>query len=291
MLMNEVCQATNLTKKAIEYYIEQGLISPQILTNGYRKFGESDVALLQKISVLRKLGLSTVDIKSVLADEDGTVLQKIALQKELNLQHERAKRAILDQVATGKSLAEIEGALSSLEQSKTITNMLLEAFPGYYGRFICLHFAPYLNEPIVTSQQQVAYQEILGFLDELPALTLPEELQDFLTETTQNISLETIQEIDEQTVRALKNPEQFFAEHKDMLTRYLEYKKTDEYKNSSAFKLHETLKAFTQASGYYEVFIPALKRLSPCYARYQQQLEAANKMLLTEYPELEKSDD
>lgn len=293
MLINEVCQAANLTKKAIKYYIEQGLLSPETLANGYRCFNENDLEILQKVSVLRKLGLSTEEIKSVFADQEGTVLPKIAMQKELNLRHEKVKQTILDQLSTGKNLAEIEPALNALEQGKTITDKLLEAFPGNYGRFICLHFARFLNEPVATPQQQEAYQEIIKFLDEIPALQLPAELQDFPTQTTQTIPTGTIRKINEQTRNAIETPEQFdrfMAEHQEVLTRYLEYQTSDEYKTSPAFKYQRLLKKvlteFNQASGYYDVFIPALKRLSPAYAKYHQELEAANERLLAHYPEL-----
>lgn len=33
MLINEVCRECNLTKKAVEYYTEQGLIRPDIAEN------------------------------------------------------------------------------------------------------------------------------------------------------------------------------------------------------------------------------------------------------------------
>ena len=35
MLLNEVCKECNLTKKAVEYYTEQGLIQPRITENGF----------------------------------------------------------------------------------------------------------------------------------------------------------------------------------------------------------------------------------------------------------------
>lgn len=41
MLIKEVAKLCNLTKKAVEYYAEQGLIYPNILENGYRVFSES----------------------------------------------------------------------------------------------------------------------------------------------------------------------------------------------------------------------------------------------------------
>lgn len=65
MLINEVCKRCGLTKKAIEYYEEQGLTRPQIMENGYRVFSEDDVIQLNKIAVLRGLGISVSDIKTV----------------------------------------------------------------------------------------------------------------------------------------------------------------------------------------------------------------------------------
>ena len=58
MLINEVCKRCGLTKKAMEYYEEQGLTCPQIMGNGYRVFSEDDVIQLNKIAVLRGLGIS-----------------------------------------------------------------------------------------------------------------------------------------------------------------------------------------------------------------------------------------
>lgn len=67
-----------------------------------------------------------------------------------------------------------------LGNSKTITEKLLDAFPGYYGRFVCLHFARFLNEPIKTKKQKVAYETIVTFLDNAPEFNLSEELQEYL---------------------------------------------------------------------------------------------------------------
>lgn len=51
MLINAVCKECSVTKKAVEYYIEQGLISPIVQENGYREFSEEDVRQLKKISI------------------------------------------------------------------------------------------------------------------------------------------------------------------------------------------------------------------------------------------------
>ena len=53
MLINEVCKECNLTKKAVEYYTEQGLIQPRITENGYRQFSETDALKLSDCSFAR----------------------------------------------------------------------------------------------------------------------------------------------------------------------------------------------------------------------------------------------
>lgn len=84
MLVNAVCKECGLTKKAVEYYIEQGLVAPSVQENGYRDFSEADIARLKKISVLRGLGLSAAEIRNVLAHQNVS-LNDISHQKVLEI--------------------------------------------------------------------------------------------------------------------------------------------------------------------------------------------------------------
>ena len=291
MLINEASKITGLTKKAIEYYTMQGLVSPNILENGYRDYDQSDINKLNTISILRQLGLSTNEIKSVLSDESRAVLHTLSVQKELSFQREQAKKLLLDKLCQGFSYSEISKDLQAINDSKTITEKLLESFPGYYGRFVCLHFARFLNEPIITEKQQSAYERVISFLDNAPQLTLPEDLQEYLNEGTKDIGTEQIIEMIKNTKKSIENPDDFFAENKEVLEQYLIYKKSDEYKNSPAYKIMELIKEFNSISGYNDIFIPALKELSPSYSEYYQQLEKANEKLLERYPEIGKMSD
>ena len=291
MLINEVSKTTGLTKKAIEYYTMQGLVCPNVLENGYRNYNQSDIDKLNIISILRQLGLSTNEIKSVLSDESRAVLQTLSVQKELSFQREQAKKQLLDKLSQGQSYSEISKELQAINDSKTITEKLLEAFPGYYGRYICLHFARFLNEPIRTERQQSAFEKIISFLDNVPQLTLPDDLKEYLIEGTNDIGTEQIIEMIEITKKSIENPDDFLAENKEVLEQYLIYKKSDEYKNSPAYKIMELIKEFNSISGYNDIFIPALKELSPSYSEYHQKLEEANKKLLEQYPEIEKMND
>ena len=289
MLIKAASKVTDLTKKAIEYYTEQELISPAILENGYRDFNEKDVERLKKISVLRKLGISVEEIKKVLDDDTGDMLQKLSVQSELNVQREQAKKAILDELSCGKSYSEIEEELMVIEQGASVTEKLLNVFPGYYGRFICLHFARFLNELIVTDKQRAAYQEVVTFLDEVPPLNFPQDLQEYFIENTKHISTENITQMIESAKHSIENPEEFLFQNKEMLDQYLAFKLSDEFRNSPIFRIQSLLKEFNSTSGYYDIFIPAMKRLSTSYAEYYKQLEIANNKLLQQYPDMGKS--
>jgi DNA-binding transcriptional MerR regulator len=291
MLINEVTQITGLTKKAIEYYIERKLIFPSISENGYRDFADSQVEQLNKIFVLRKLGISTEDIKQLLEDESRKNFQDIIIKKELDIQREQGRKSILDKLASGKGYSEISAELQMIENSKTITEKLLDAFPGYYGRFVCLHFARFLNEPIKTNSQQLAYKKVISFLDNAPSLKLPEDLQEYLIDNTKDISTLQITEMIENTKKSIENPDEFLSNNKEMLEQYLAYKQSDAYKKSPVRKIILLMKEFNRASGYNDIFIPALKELSPSYAEYYKQLEIANEKLLAQYPDIKELSD
>jgi Predicted transcriptional regulators len=290
MLINETSKLTNLTKKAIEYYTEQNLVFPDMLDNGYRDFSDNDIESLKKISVLRKLGLGIREIKDVLADNNGDILKKLSVQNELNMQREKAKNSILDQLSCGKSYTEISAELAVIEQSATVTEKLLDAFPGYYGRFITLHWARFLNEPIITDEQKSAYEEILAFLDNVPTLKFPENLQTYIDEATQGISTIDINKLNERTKQYIENPESFLSENKDFLENYLAYTQSDEYKTSPMFQMKSLLFEFNKASGYYDIFIPAMKKLSPSYVEYSKQSQIANEKLYALFPEAKELD-
>lgn len=286
MLINEVNKITGLTKKAIEYYTLQGLISPKILENGYRDFDENGIDRLKKIYVLRKLGIGTDDIKTVLDDASGKSLQTIAIRKELSLQREQAKKAILYKLGNSLSFSEASAELEAIDRGITIAEKLLEAFPGYYGRYLCLHFAPFLNEPISTEKQQAAYERIISFLDDLPPLDFPDDLKEYLIEATEYMGTEEINAMNDNLKRVTEDPDGYLSENKEILDQYLKYRQSCEYRNSPAYRIMELTKGFFSSSGYNDIFIPAMKELSSSYAEYHKRLEEANEKLLAQYPDM-----
>ncbi|WP_168123715.1 MerR family transcriptional regulator [Paenibacillus sp. HB172176] len=73
MKMKEVCGRTGLTERTVRYYVEEGLIHPEMtVRNGreYREYSESDIEDLHMIASLRKLFFSIDEIKEMQADPD-----------------------------------------------------------------------------------------------------------------------------------------------------------------------------------------------------------------------------
>lgn len=286
MLITEVCKTTKLTKKAVEYYVAQGLVSPVPLENGYRDFRDADVECLKKIRVLRMLGLGVEELALALSDQTGTALKKLAVQRTLALQQDQARSQMLGRLSAGESYENIGAELAALNQNRVISGRLLETFPGYYGRFLCLHFARFLNEPIQTQEQQAAFRCVVDFLDQAPSLDFPDDVRAFFEEGTEQITTQDIEKMLGQTSESIRDIGAFVQENQDALEQYLRYRQSDEYKNSPAYVLRRLLQEFCRTSGYYDVFIPAMMQLSPSYAAYRLQLEAANEKLLSIYPEI-----
>ena len=70
MQLNEVIKEVGMTKRAVKYYEEKGLLSITKDKNGYRDYTIEDVEALKKISIYRKLGISVNDIKKLLEEND-----------------------------------------------------------------------------------------------------------------------------------------------------------------------------------------------------------------------------
>lgn len=283
MLINEVCKKCRLTKKAIEYYAEQKLVQPETLENGYRNFSAADIEKLKKIAILRRLGLSIQNIKEVFDGGGQTALYKVSEKKRIEIKVEETKQVLIQQLAEKQDWEYINAQLEALEKSQTILQRLLNVFPGYYGKYISLHFARYLNEPVVSAEQQEAFETVIRFLDNI-SFALPPDLQQFLDEITKDFDEAFVGKVFANMNDAISDTEKYIAENKEILERYMQLKQSDEFKASPAYRLQEHLRKFNNESGYDTIFIPAMKKLSLSYRKYHDKLEKADEIFLSQYP-------
>ena len=147
----------------------------------------------------------------------------------------------------------------------------------------CSHFSTFLNEPITTDEQQEAFETIIGFLDDVD-IVIPEDLQEFLDELTRNTDSAASQSVSSSLVAAMENPEQYISDNKEMLEQYYAIVTSDEYKATPVYRLQELLKQLQKENGYNDVFIPAMRRLSPSYREYYENLLVANEVFTKHYP-------
>lgn len=85
--INEVEARAGITKKNIRFYEEQGLLNPKRnAENGYRDYGEEDVAVLLRIKLLRKLGVPIEEIRQMFSGihtvGDGMRRHLVTLERE-----------------------------------------------------------------------------------------------------------------------------------------------------------------------------------------------------------------
>jgi len=283
MLLNELCKVCGLTKKAVEYYVDQQLVQPQILDNGYRNFSLQDVEVLKKVATLRRLGLSVQAIRRILSGEIQTELLQVTQQKTALLDAEQEQLSLLHSLADTQDWDAIRQQLDITEKKQTILFRLTNAFPGCYGNYLRLHFARYLDMPIESAEQQEAFDVVVHYLNNVDFVFSP-DLRDYLEQAACSMDRQAEARIANNMMRAINDPEAYLSEHKDVLEAYLAYKSSEEYKASPACLYQDQLCQLHQQNGYYDVFLPAMKRLSPSYSAYCQGLEAANQVFLQHYP-------
>ena len=92
MRIHTVCQETNLTKKAIYFYIHEGLLNPKHdENNNYLDFSEDDLKRLKIINILRQLDLPISKIKELIKHP---TMSNYFLHEQLNIAREELLKNI-----------------------------------------------------------------------------------------------------------------------------------------------------------------------------------------------------
>lgn len=169
MLRSQVQQATGLTRKAIEYYEDKGLIQPDKDQQGYRNYSAKEIEQLKQIALYRKLGLNLEEISELLTDptSGSTILRQQQYQVELNYQ----KNELLSQLIRGHKPEIIRQALETIEKSESIYQRLMRIFPGYFGQALFAAYQPFFTKELAVADQS-AFNQYIEYLIVYPTLTL-----------------------------------------------------------------------------------------------------------------------
>lgn len=273
MLRSEVQYKTGLTRKAIEYYEEKGLIDPVRLENGYRDYSEEDVEILEKVALFTKLGLNLKEIREIIFE--GGSLSSVLRTRQYELSVEEKKKEILEMIIKGADRTTIDEKLKNLEMNDTIYKKLMNIFPGYYGQMFFSAYRPFLNEPLKEDRRD-AFEKFVEYLDSLPEFNLNDEEKEYLDKISADFDMETLEEINRSKIYAVSNSKEWLEENREIIDEYERYKESDEYKNSEVKKLQDKLSKYMTDNNYYEVAIPLIRKFSPSYDEYYRELLKAN---------------
>ena len=79
------------------------------------------------------MGLSISEIKSL---DSGHSIGSLAIEKEMKLRKQNKKNELLNKLASGVKIEEIEDEIAILEITDSIYDKLERAFPGYLGQVL-----------------------------------------------------------------------------------------------------------------------------------------------------------
>ena len=278
MLRSEIQKETDLTRKAIEYYEDKGLIHPQKSENGYRDYSTKDLEILKKVSIFRKLGMSISDIYQYISS-DGDTLSSVLREKQHQLDLDEKRKEILEMIVKGESDELINEKVSLLEMKETIYEKLEIAFPGYFGQMLFAAYQPFLNDPLENDGKNSFYKYI-DYLDKLPSFKLTEEEKKYIEKISSPFDMKTLKDINQDKLDAVENPEKWLKDNEDAISSYESYKNSEEYQNSMMKQVQEKLKNFMKENQYYEIAIPLIRKFSKSYENYYKKLLKANEKYL-----------
>ena len=182
MKISEVMKATGLTKKAIYYYEEEGLVSPQKdRDNNYRSYSEDDVNKLIQISVLRKLDIPLSVIYEVLKNK---LEIKEVMKRQLEVIENKINYLYRNKDIIQNLMEKLNGSSfkSSMNEIEALNSRLMldaradegymqkeldRLFPDNLGKIFSIFYAQFLDEPLDSDEKVKAWEELVNMLDAL----------------------------------------------------------------------------------------------------------------------------
>lgn len=276
MRLNEVIKQVDLSKRAIKFYEEKGLLKTKRDSNGYRNYTDKDISLLKEISSYRKMGIGLSDIKGILNDK--SVLKQILIEKKKEITISQNELEALEKFIENNNIEELYDSVDY----KTIADAIQNSIPGFYGYYFLNHFLPYLQIRIQTKEQQEAYNRLIEFWDNtnirIPFLMKLNSWILFKLNSKKSLIVQ-IEQIDLQIKEMLNPTEEEYEKLKKKVNEGYKLKNSIFYKYSLIGISQRKFMKELQNKGYNDIFIPSMIALSPKYKEYHNALMAINKRI------------
>lgn len=276
MRLNEVIKQVDLSKRAIKFYEEKGLLKTKRDSNGYRNYTDKDISLLKEISSYRKMGIGLSDIKEILNDK--SILKQILIEKKKEITILQNELEALEKFIENNNIEELYDSVDY----KTLADAIQNSIPGFYGYYFLNHFLPYLQIRIQTKEQQEAYNRLIEFWDntniKIPFLMKLNSWILFKLNSKKSLIVQ-IEQIDSQIKEMLNPTEEEYEKLKKKVNEGYKLKNSIFYKYSLIGISQRKFMKELQDKGYNDIFIPSMIALSPKYKEYHNALMAINKRI------------
>ncbi|CAN7193714.1 MerR family transcriptional regulator [Microbacterium foliorum] len=121
--IQEIARLAGTTSRTLRHYDDVGLLSPsRIAHNGYRHYDEAALVRLQRILLLRELGLGLPQIAEVLNPVNARQSEESALETHLALLREEQNRLV-------RQIASVENTINALKGGEEL--MAENMFDGF----------------------------------------------------------------------------------------------------------------------------------------------------------------
>lgn len=196
MKLQKILELTRLSKKAVYFYIKEGLIEPnKNIDNGYYEFSEEDLRKLKIILALRNIGMSIQDIKDIFFYPTLTNFfihrQINNIKKSLyeNISQLQTSYQLIEDIPANATPKNLEIPLDILERQKVSNDLFLEKyFPNVDSRMIAIllcapftdiessEYHNFLWEKI-SNELELQLENNLSYLKKLIYLLTPEQIE------------------------------------------------------------------------------------------------------------------
>ena len=280
MRLNEVIKQVDLSKIAIKFYEEKGLLKTKRDSNGYRNYTDKDISLLKEISSYRKMGIGLSDIKEILNDK--SVLKQILIEKKKEITISQNELEALEKFIENNNIEELYDSVDY----KTLADAIQNSIPGFYGYYFLNHFLPYLQIRIQTKEQQEAYNRLIEFWDntniKIPFLMKLNSWILFKLNSKKSLIVQ-IEQIDSKIKEMLNPTEEEYEKLKKKVNEGYKLKNSIFYKYSLIGISQRKFMKELQNKGYNDIFIPSMIALSP---KYKEFYMPKNKPSIVEIPRM-----
>lgn len=243
MKISQITKELGISRKAILYYEQEGLVCPERDCNNYREFNNEQIAILKKVYNLRIKGVPVSIIKDYLKTKDNTILQTYITNA----------RNVLIQKLNQLEQLELNNLDVDCLQPITAIEFIGENIDGPLGDYMTSHYKYFLEKDNVTYQgNEEVFKKLIEYIDcydfttinkvlaEYPEIVVPDKIHDY--NYRQVSSLKYIPNV----------PNEVANEVKQVVT---------------------PIQMELDRIGYYTQFVPLVRKLSPSYNLYIEKCE------------------